>query len=137
MAVATVATREYQNYVNGRLVEPEGHKRLTVENPATGRIVSEVPDSSAEDAREAIEVAVRMAKLHTGAFEVASLTRSWHGLPGGAAALTMTGGRRGYGPTGVGRNRLRAGRAHSIARCSTIDQLSQASANVTIRTMMT
>ena len=48
---------------------------------------------------EAIEVAVRMAKLHTGAFEVASLTRSWHGLTGGAAALTMTGGRRGYGPT--------------------------------------
>ena len=33
------------------------------------------------------------------AFEVASLTRSWHGLTGGAAALTMTGGRRGYGPT--------------------------------------
>ncbi len=48
---------------------------------------------------EAIEVAVRMAKLHTGGFEVASLTRSWHGLTGGAAALTMTGGRRGYGPT--------------------------------------
>ena len=47
---------------------------------------------------ESIEVAVRMAKLHTGAFEVASLTRSWHGLTGGAAALTMTGGRRGYGP---------------------------------------
>ena len=47
---------------------------------------------------EAIEVAVRMAKLYTGRFEVASLTRSWHGLTGGAAALTMAGGRRGYGP---------------------------------------
>jgi 2,2-dialkylglycine decarboxylase (pyruvate) len=47
---------------------------------------------------ESIEVAVRMAKLHTGKFEVASLTRSWHGLTGGAASLTMTGGRRGYGP---------------------------------------
>ena len=47
---------------------------------------------------EAIEVAVRMAKLYTGGFEVASLTRSWHGLTGGAAALTMAGGRRGYGP---------------------------------------
>ena len=47
---------------------------------------------------EAIEVAARMAKLHTGGFEVASLTRSWHGLTGGAASLTMTGGRRGYGP---------------------------------------
>lgn len=48
---------------------------------------------------EAIEVAARMAKLQTGGFEVASLTRSWHGLTGGAAALTMAAGRRGYGPT--------------------------------------
>lgn len=47
---------------------------------------------------ECVEVAVRMAKLETGRFEVASLTRSWHGLTGGAAALTMAGGRRGYGP---------------------------------------
>ena len=48
---------------------------------------------------EAIEIAVRMAKLYTGQFEVASLTRSWHGLTGGAAALTLSGGRRGYGPS--------------------------------------
>jgi 2,2-dialkylglycine decarboxylase (pyruvate) len=47
---------------------------------------------------EAVEAAVRMAKLHTGGFEVGSLTRSWHGLTGGAAALTLSGGRRGYGP---------------------------------------
>jgi 2,2-dialkylglycine decarboxylase (pyruvate) len=47
---------------------------------------------------ESIEVAVRMAKLHTGAFEVASLTRSWHGLTAGASSLGMGGGRRGYGP---------------------------------------
>jgi 2,2-dialkylglycine decarboxylase (pyruvate) len=48
---------------------------------------------------ESIEAAVKMAKLQTGGFEVASLTRSWHGLTGGAAALTLAGGRRGYGPT--------------------------------------
>jgi 2,2-dialkylglycine decarboxylase (pyruvate) len=48
---------------------------------------------------ESIEVAVRMAKLSTGRFVVASLTRSWHGLTGGAAALTLAAGRRGYGPT--------------------------------------
>jgi 2,2-dialkylglycine decarboxylase (pyruvate) len=47
---------------------------------------------------ESIEAAVKMAKLHTGGFEVLSLTRSWHGLTGGAAALTLAGGRRGYGP---------------------------------------
>jgi 2,2-dialkylglycine decarboxylase (pyruvate) len=57
---------------------------------------------------ECIEVAVRMAKLHTGRFEVASLTRSWHGLTGGAAALTMAGGRRGYGPSAPGGHALPA-----------------------------
>jgi 2,2-dialkylglycine decarboxylase (pyruvate) len=48
---------------------------------------------------ESVEVAVRMAKLRSGRFEVASLTRSWHGLTGGVAALTLAAGRRGYGPT--------------------------------------
>jgi 2,2-dialkylglycine decarboxylase (pyruvate) len=47
---------------------------------------------------ESMEAAVRMAKLRTGRFEVASLTRSWHGLTGGVAALTLAAGRRGYGP---------------------------------------
>jgi 2,2-dialkylglycine decarboxylase (pyruvate) len=47
---------------------------------------------------ESVEAAVRMAKLSTGRFEVASLTRSWHGLTGGVAALTLAAGRRGYGP---------------------------------------
>lgn len=52
-----VATRRYQNYVNGQFVDAQGSKTLTVENPATGQVVSEVPDSSAEDAREAIALA--------------------------------------------------------------------------------
>lgn len=51
---------------------------------------------------EGVEAAVRMAKMSTGGFEVASLTRSWHGLTSGAAALTLAGGRRGYGPTPPG-----------------------------------
>ena len=54
-----VATRRYQNYVNGRFVDAQGGKTLTVENPATGAAVSDVPDSSVEDAREAIEFADR------------------------------------------------------------------------------
>lgn len=49
--------RRYQNFVNGRLLDAREGKTLTVENPATGQIVSEVPDSSAEDAREAVEYA--------------------------------------------------------------------------------
>src|SRR5512134_2579419 len=52
-----IAIRNYQNYVNGRLVDPQGGKTLTVENPATGQVVSEVPDSSLDDTREAIELA--------------------------------------------------------------------------------
>ncbi len=49
---------------------------------------------------EANEAALRMAKLHTGGFEVVGLSGSWHGITAGAAASTYTGGaRRGYGPT--------------------------------------
>ena len=49
--------RRYQNFVAGQYVDAEGGKTLTVENPATGAIVSEVPDSSAGDARRAIDCA--------------------------------------------------------------------------------
>ena len=54
-----IATRPYQNYVNGRYVDPQGGKTLMVENPATGADVSDVPDSTVDDAREAIEIADR------------------------------------------------------------------------------
>ena len=48
---------------------------------------------------EANEAALRMAKLHTGGFEVVGLTGSWHGVTAGAAASTYTGGaRKGFGP---------------------------------------
>jgi 2,2-dialkylglycine decarboxylase (pyruvate) len=45
------------------------------------------------------EAALRMAKTHTGGFEVVAFDRSWHGVTGGAAATTYAGGRRGHGPT--------------------------------------
>ncbi|MCP3968820.1 MAG: aspartate aminotransferase family protein [Rhodobacteraceae bacterium] len=48
---------------------------------------------------ESNEAALRMAKTHTGGFEVVALDRSWHGVTGGAAATTYSGGRRGHGPT--------------------------------------
>jgi len=47
---------------------------------------------------EANEVALRLAKMHTGRFEVVGLTRSWHGLQAGAASLNLAGGHAGYGP---------------------------------------
>ena len=48
---------------------------------------------------EGNEAALKMAKLFTGKYEVASLTRSWHGMTAGASASGMLTGRKGYGPT--------------------------------------
>lgn len=48
---------------------------------------------------EANEAALRMAKTVTGGFEIVAFDRSWHGVTGGAAATTYSGGRRGHGPT--------------------------------------
>lgn len=47
---------------------------------------------------EANEVAFRMAKMHTGRFELVGLTRSWHGLLAGVASVNLAGGHAGYGP---------------------------------------
>jgi 2,2-dialkylglycine decarboxylase (pyruvate) len=48
---------------------------------------------------ETNEAALRIAKTYTGGFEVVAFDRSWHGVTGGAAATTYSGGRRGHGPT--------------------------------------
>ncbi len=47
---------------------------------------------------EANEVALRLAKMSTGRFEIVGLTRSWHGLQAGVASLNLAGGHSGYGP---------------------------------------
>jgi 2,2-dialkylglycine decarboxylase (pyruvate) len=47
---------------------------------------------------EANEVALKLAKLHTGRFEVAGLTRSFHGLLAGIASVNFSIGHDGYGP---------------------------------------
>jgi 2,2-dialkylglycine decarboxylase (pyruvate) len=47
---------------------------------------------------EANEVALRLAKMYTGRFEIVGLTRSWHGLQAGVASLNLAGGHAGYGP---------------------------------------
>jgi 2,2-dialkylglycine decarboxylase (pyruvate) len=72
---------------------------------------------------EAVEAAVRMAKLTSGRFEIASLTRSWHGLTAGAAALTLAGGaRRGYGPNPPGTFALPAPYAYRCPIRHCVDQ---------------
>lgn len=47
---------------------------------------------------ESNEAALRMAKLHTGGYEVAALGGSWHGVTGGASAVSFASDRKGYGP---------------------------------------
>ncbi|GAB3600747.1 aspartate aminotransferase family protein [Microbacterium tumbae] len=47
---------------------------------------------------ESNEAAIKMAKLVTGRYEVVGFDRSWHGMTSGAASLTFSAGRRGYGP---------------------------------------
>ncbi len=47
---------------------------------------------------EANEAALKLAKLYTGKYEIVSFDRSWHGMTSGAASVTFSAGRRGYGP---------------------------------------
>jgi 2,2-dialkylglycine decarboxylase (pyruvate) len=47
---------------------------------------------------EANEAALRLAKLHTGGYEVLAFAGSWHGMTAGASSSTYSAGRKGYGP---------------------------------------
>src|SRR5713101_6305343 len=47
---------------------------------------------------EANEIALRLAKMYTGRFEIVGLSRSWHGLQAGVASLNLAAGHAGYGP---------------------------------------
>jgi 2,2-dialkylglycine decarboxylase (pyruvate) len=46
---------------------------------------------------EATEVALRMAKMYTGGYEILVLGGSWHGITGGASSVSMASDRKGYG----------------------------------------
>jgi 2,2-dialkylglycine decarboxylase (pyruvate) len=47
---------------------------------------------------ESNEAALKMAKLHTGNYEVVGFTGSWHGMTSGARSVNYVAGRKGYGP---------------------------------------
>src|SRR5215510_10732879 len=51
---------------------------------------------------ESNEAAIRMAKTATARHEIVGLSRSWHGVTGGAASATYSSSRRGYGPAQAG-----------------------------------
>jgi 2,2-dialkylglycine decarboxylase (pyruvate) len=46
---------------------------------------------------ESNEVALRMARMYTGGFEVLAVGGSWHGVTGGASAASFASDRKGYG----------------------------------------
>jgi len=47
---------------------------------------------------EANEAALKIAKLHSGKFEIVGFTGSWHGMTSGAQSVNYVAGRQGYGP---------------------------------------
>lgn len=46
---------------------------------------------------ESNEIALRMAKMYTGGFEVLAVGGSWHGVTGGVSAVSFASDRKGYG----------------------------------------
>lgn len=69
---------------------------------------------------EANEAALRMAKLHTGKWEVIGLTGSWHGMTAGASSSTYVAGHKGYGPAMPGTMAIPAPNAYRcpVRHCS-------------------
>jgi 2,2-dialkylglycine decarboxylase (pyruvate) len=47
---------------------------------------------------ESNEAALKMAKIHTGNYEVVGFAGSWHGMTSGAQSVNYVAGRKGYGP---------------------------------------
>ncbi|WPG98197.1 Hypothetical protein R9X50_00098400 [Acrodontium crateriforme] len=48
---------------------------------------------------ESIEAAIKMAKCHTGRFEIVAFSASYHGLTSGSGSATYSAGRKNGGPT--------------------------------------
>jgi 2,2-dialkylglycine decarboxylase (pyruvate) len=71
------------------------------------KMVSQLPDSLSKciflnTGSESNEVAIRMAKLFTGGFEIIGFSGSWHGMTAGAQSYTYSKTRKGYGPAMYG-----------------------------------
>lgn len=69
---------------------------------------------------ESNEVALRMAKLSSGGFEVLGFVGSWHGMTAGAQSHTYSHTRKGYGPVNPGSMAIPAPYAYRcpIKHCS-------------------
>lgn len=67
------------------------------------KLTSLLPDSLSKcifvnTGSESNEVAIRMAKLVSGGFEIIGFSGSWHGMTAGAQSYTYSKTRKGYGP---------------------------------------
>jgi 2,2-dialkylglycine decarboxylase (pyruvate) len=69
-------------------------------NPAQAALQIAVPQHGSESN----DAAIKMAKLHTGGFEIVGLGGSWHGVTGNASAVSYASDRKGYGPGMPGRS---------------------------------
>ncbi|MCA8932216.1 MAG: aspartate aminotransferase family protein [Rhodospirillaceae bacterium] len=74
---------------------------------------------------EANEAAIKMAKLHTGGFEITGYAGGWAGMTSGALSVNFAAGRAGYGPMMPGIAALPAPNAyrcpirHCCGKCDT------------------
>src|SRR6202795_3939496 len=117
--------REYLDFTSGQMcatighnhpaiveaVELAGKKAFHLFSGMIPEVVAELAQVRAKDwlpgdlkksifintGSEATEVALRMAKMYTGGYEVLVLGGSWHGITGGAASVSMASDRKGYG----------------------------------------
>ncbi len=123
--VTDSAGREYLDFTSGQMCATIGHNHPAIVDAVNRagqkafhffsgmipEVVVELAQTLARDwlpgdikrsifintGSEANEVALRMAKMYTDGYEVLVLGGSWHGVTGGASAVSMASDRRGYG----------------------------------------
>jgi 2,2-dialkylglycine decarboxylase (pyruvate) len=123
--VTDSAGREYLDFTSGQMcatighnhpaivaaVQRAGEKAFHFFSGMIPEVVAELAQTLARDwlpgdirrsifintGSEATEVALRMAKMYTDGYEILALGGSWHGITGGASAVSMASDRKGYG----------------------------------------
>ncbi len=119
------AGREYLDFTSGQMCATIGHNHPAIVEAVQRagekafhffsgmipEVVAELAQTLARDwlpgdlkrsifintGSEASEVALRMAKMHTGGYEILALGGSWHGITGGGRAGSVASDRKGYG----------------------------------------
>ncbi len=117
--------REYLDFTSGQMCATIGHNHPAIVKAVNNagkkafhmfsgmipEVVAELAETLARDwmppplkksiivstGSESNEVALRMAKMYTGGYEVISVGGSWHGVTGGASAISFASDRKNYG----------------------------------------